>query len=208
MLIDPVGGTAQRQLAQGDQVALAKEVLNSPLGLAADIDFPFIEPLAEIVRGQVDQHYVVGGVEKRIGDGFTDLHAGDAADDVVQALEVLDVNGGKHVDAGFQQLFDVLPAFRMTGAGRVAVRQLIDQDQRRAAGQGAVKVKLFNVAPAVGEAALGQGAEPLKHRRRLFTPVGFRHANQNIQPLGAQPLRFRQHRPGFPHPRAGAEKNL
>ena len=121
---------------------------------------------------------------------------------------MLNVNGGKHIDAGFQQLFDVLPAFRMTRSGRVAVRQLIDQDQRRAAGQGAVKVKLLHVAPAVGKAAQGQGTQPLKHRRRLFSPVGFRHANQDIQPLGAQPLRFRQHRPGFTDPGAGAEKYL
>ncbi len=208
LLIDPIGGTAQRQLAQGDEVALAKEVLDGPLGLAADIDFSLIEPLTQIVGGQVHQHHIVGGVEKRIRDGFANLHAGDAADDIVQALEVLDVNGGKYVNAGFQQLFDVLPAFRMTRAGRVAVRQLIDQNQRRATGQRAVKVKLLYVAPAVGKAALGQGTEPLKHCGRLFASVGFRHANQNIQPLGAQPLRFRQHRPGFTDPGAGAKKYL
>lgn len=121
---------------------------------------------------------------------------------------MLDVNGGKYVNAGFQQLFDVLPAFRMTRAGRVAVRQLIDQNQRRATGQRAVKIKLLYVAPAVGKAALGQGTEPLKHCGRLFASVGFRHANQNIQPLGAQPLRFRQHRPGFTDPGAGAKKYL
>jgi hypothetical protein len=38
--------------------------------------------------------------------------------------------------------------------------------------------------------------------------VGFRHANQNIQPLGAQPLRFRQHRPGFTDARAGAKEHF
>lgn len=52
LLIDPIGGTAQRQLAQGDEVALAKEVLDGPLGLAADIDFSLIEPLTQIVGGR------------------------------------------------------------------------------------------------------------------------------------------------------------
>ena len=46
------------------------------------------------------------------------------------------------------------------------------------------------------------------HRGGLFPAVGLRHANQNIQPLRPEPLRFRQHRPGFPHPGAGAEEHF
>ena len=40
---------------------------------------------------------------------------------------MLNVDGGKNVDAGFQQLVDILPAFRVAGSGGIAVRQLIHQ---------------------------------------------------------------------------------
>lgn len=53
-----------------------------------------------------------------------------------------------------------------------------------------------------------QAAQALQHRGGLFPSVGLRHANQNIQPLRPEPLRFRQHRPGFPHPGAGAEEHF
>jgi hypothetical protein len=43
--VDPVGGAAQRQLAQGDQVTFAEEVLYRPLGLLRQIDFAFLEAL-------------------------------------------------------------------------------------------------------------------------------------------------------------------
>lgn len=51
LLIDAVGGAAQGQLAQRNQIALAEKVFDSALGLAADVDFALIEPLAQIVRG-------------------------------------------------------------------------------------------------------------------------------------------------------------
>lgn len=111
LLIDPVGGAAQRQLAQGNQVTFAKEVFDGAFGLAADINLPLVEALAKIVGREIDQHHVIGGIKERVGDGFADLHAGDAADHVVQAFQMLDVNGGKDVDSGFKKLFDVLPAF-------------------------------------------------------------------------------------------------
>ena len=40
---------------------------------------------------------------------------------------MLDVDRGDDVDAGVQQLLDVLPALRVPGAGDVRVRQLVDQ---------------------------------------------------------------------------------
>ena len=38
---------------------------------------------------------------------------------------MLDVDGGENVDARLQQFVDVLPAFGMAGAGRVAVGQFV-----------------------------------------------------------------------------------
>ena len=208
LLIDAVGGAAQGQLAQRNQIALAEKVFDSALGLAADVDFALIEPLAQIVRGEVHQHHVVRGVKEGIGNRLPHLHAGDPADDVIQAFQMLDVNGSENIYPGLQQFIHILPALWMAGAWRIAVRQLIHQNQRRTAGEGGVEIELIDVPPAMGKPPRRQSAQALQHRGGLFTAVGLRHANQNIQPLGAQPLRFRQHRPGFPHPGAGAKEHF
>ena len=67
------------------------------------------------------------------------LDAGDLLDDVVHRLEVLDVDRRDHVDAGVEQLLDVLPALLVLRARHVGVRELVDerdlglarQDRRR-----------------------------------------------------------------------------
>jgi hypothetical protein len=52
LIVDAIGGTAQGQLAQGNQVAFAEEMFDGALGLAGDIDFAFVQALAQIVRGR------------------------------------------------------------------------------------------------------------------------------------------------------------
>ena len=125
MLIYAIGSTAQCQFTQGDQIAFAEKMFNGALRLPGNIDFAFFQPLAQIVRGQVHQHYVVGGIEKRIGHGFPYLNSGDAADHIIQTFQMLNVDGCKNINASFQQLFDVLPAFRMTRTRRITVRQFV-----------------------------------------------------------------------------------
>ena len=74
-------------------------------------------------------HDFVGLVEERVGHGLPDADAGDAADHIVQALDVLDVERREHVDARRQQLVDVLPALRVPRSGDVGMRELVDQDR-------------------------------------------------------------------------------
>ena len=58
-----------------------------------------------------------------VGDRLLLLHAGDALDDVVHRLEVLDVERRDHVDPGVEQLLDVLPALLVPRArGRWCAR--------------------------------------------------------------------------------------
>ncbi len=63
---------------------------------------------------------------------------------------MLNVDGGEHVDAGIQQLFNILPAFGMARAGRVAVRQFVHQDQRRTARQRGIEIEFRMARPTTG----------------------------------------------------------
>ena len=62
-----------------------------------------------------------------VRDGLAHPDAGDAGDDVVEALEVLDVQRRDDVDAGIQDLVDVLPALLVLRARCVGVRQLVNR---------------------------------------------------------------------------------
>ena len=117
IVLDAIGGAAQRELAQRHQVALAEEIARRALDLFRNVDLAGLEPREQIVGRNIDQHHFVGIVEERVRNRLPDGDAGDAADDVVQAFEVLDVERREDVDAARQQLLDVLPAFRMARAG-------------------------------------------------------------------------------------------
>ena len=203
LIVHAVGGAPQRQFAQGEQVALAKEVFNSALCAIADVDLALFQALAQIVRRQIHQHDLIGAVEKGVGNGFAHANAGNAAYDVVKAFKVLHVDGGDHVDARVQQLVDILPALGMARSLHVGVRQLVHQDHRRMARQRRVQIELGMTRAAGG--APRQHHEPAQQAGGLFPPVRLYHADQHVEPLRAQPLRLLQHGVGFTYPRAGAE---
>ena len=101
-------------------------------------------------------------VEDRVGHGLPDVDARDAADDVVQALDVLHVERREHVDARGKQLVDVLPALRVPRARHVRVREFVDQDQRRVARQRRIEVELLQRAVLVRDLRARQDRKLLR----------------------------------------------
>src|SRR2546429_309565 len=85
-------------------------------------------------------------LEHVIGDGLLHADAGDPGDDVVQALDVLHVDRGMHGNARLEELLDVLPALGMPrprlALERVAVRELVDEQDLRLAREGRVEVEV------------------------------------------------------------------
>ena len=77
-------------------------MFDGALGLAGDIDFAFVQALAQIIGRQVDQHHLIRGIKEGIRHRLAYLNAGHAADHVVQAFEMLNVNRGEHIDTGFK----------------------------------------------------------------------------------------------------------
>ena len=116
--IDALGRAPQRELAQREQIALPEEALHGALGLRRDVDLALPEALQQLVRREIDELDLVGPVDDRVGDRLAHDDAGDRGHDVVQALDVLHVERRVDVDAGVQQLLDVLPAPRVARARR------------------------------------------------------------------------------------------
>ena len=52
--VDPLGGMAQRHLAESGQVAGRKEVMDGAAGLLRDVDLAFAKPFDQIVGRKID----------------------------------------------------------------------------------------------------------------------------------------------------------
>ena len=205
--VDALGGAPQRELAQRDQVALAEEVLQRARRRLGHVDLALVQALDQLVGRKIDELDLVRVVEHVVGHRLPDPDAGDLADDVVQALEVLDVHRRVDVDAGVEQLVDVLPALRVARARRVGVRELVDDDQAGLAREGGVEVELLQLDAAVRNALARQDLEALEERRGLLAPVGLDQADDDVDALVALLARGREHRVGLADAGAGAEED-
>ena len=95
------------------------------------VDVAVGKPAPQRFRRDVDQLDLVGGANDLVGHLLLLLDAGDLGDDVVEALQVLDVDRRDDRDARVEQLLDVLPAFGVPAAGGVGVGELVDEDHLR-----------------------------------------------------------------------------
>ena len=82
-------------------------MVDRALGLAWKVDLAILQALDQVGGREVDQFDVVGAVDDGIWHGLADTDARDAGDDVVQALDMLNVQGCVDVDPGPEQFLDV-----------------------------------------------------------------------------------------------------
>ena len=127
-------------------------------------------------------------IEHAVRHRFGHNQAGDFFDHVLQALNLVDVERRKHVDAGVQQLVDVLVASRMARAELVAVRQPRDRHDRRPARQQGVQVQV------VARSRPGRDAFEAFQQRVVFTAVVLQLREDNVDAFAAAALRRFQHR--------------
>ena len=119
---------------------------------------------------------------------------------------MLDVEGREDVDAGVEQLLDVLPALRVARALGVRVGQLVDEEQARPPGEGGVEVELLEGDAAVGDGPARQDRKPLEEGGGLRPAVGLDDAHEHVAARRQLFARGLQHRVGLPHAGSGAEE--
>ncbi len=78
-----------------------------------------MKALDQILRGDVDDLDIVGSVDHQIRHGLAHADTGDLRDDIVEALDMLDIQGRIDVYAQRQEFQHIEIALRMTAAGRV-----------------------------------------------------------------------------------------
>src|SRR6476660_546335 len=103
---------------------------------------------------------------------------------------MLDVDRRDHVDAGREQLLDILPAVRVARPGGVRVRELVDDRHLGMTGQQRVDVyPLRSVNAPTGEDLQVAGL-----RGDLLTAVGLHEAEHDVGPPGTPAPRLVEHR--------------
>ena len=164
-------------------------------------------PPAEGLGGQVDDLDLFGAAQETVRDGLALRDAGDLLDNIVQGLDVLNVEGGDHIDPRREQLLYVLPAFVVLRSGRVGVGEFIDQRDGGLAVKHRVQVHFFEGDAPVFHAGAGHTREPLGHGRGSGTAVGFHDPDDDVFPVCEQAPTVFEHREGFADPGGSPEQH-
>ena len=186
--LDVLGHLAQRELAERGQVLVLEEVHERALDLAARVDLPGAQAQLELLGRQVDEHDLVGLVEHAVGEGLADADAGELEDEVVEALEVLDVDRRDDVDARVEDLVDVLVALGVPRPRRVRVRQLVDERELGRAPDDGVHVQLLEPERPRARPAARHDLEALGLHGGLGPVVRLEVADDDVDALGLRLL--------------------
>ena len=157
---DVFGDFSQGELAQRAEVLEPEEVDQRDVGSLLRVDLAGFEALLQRFGREVDEHDLVGLVEDVVGEGLADADLGQLEDRVVEALEVLDVDRRDDVDAGGEDLVDVLVALLVAHPRRVRVRELVDERELGLARDHRVDVHLVELEAAVAARSRGTTSSP------------------------------------------------
>ena len=197
--VDLIGQPQQRQLSQRGQVAGPEVVLHRRGGLLGRIDVAVSHPAPQRFRGDVDQFDLVGGADELVGHAFGLCGAGDMADHVVEALQVLDVDGGDHRDARVEEELHVLPAMGVAAARRVRMGEIVDEHDLRPPGQHRVDVEFGIPGALVLDVCRRDDLDARELLGGLAAGVRLDHRGNDIGAALHPAVRLPEHRIGLTH---------
>ena len=72
------------------------------LGLLGNVDLSILQALDQIFRREIDKFDIVGPVKEQIGNRLTNSNPHNMGNYVVQAFDVLNINGRVDIDPRFK----------------------------------------------------------------------------------------------------------
>ncbi len=121
---------------------------------------------------------------------------------------MLDVDRRVDVDARREQLLDVAHPLRVTAAGRVRVRELVDDRDRGLPGADGIEVHLLEHLSTVIDPTTGNHLEAVEERARLGPAMGLDDAHHHVDAVTLELLRRLQHRVRLPDAWCGTDEDL
>jgi len=105
-------------------------------------DFSVPEPRNQVLRGKIDKLDLLGCKEHSVRDGLGNLNARSGRHGVALALQFAYVEGRPNLDAGFDQLQNVLPALSVPVRACICVREVVDDKNLGGSSKSGIQVKL------------------------------------------------------------------
>ncbi len=175
---------AQRHFAQRCQVALAEKILRGPFCAFTEINFSVSQPRQQLFWRQIDKNDLVGQIENRIGNSFTDRRACDLTNRVAATADVLNVERGVNIDARIQQLEHILITFWMMRTRRVRVREFINNRKSGMPGENRIQIHFSQRRAAIFNLHTRHDWHSFEQCLRFFAPMRFDNANYDFASLG------------------------
>ena len=126
---------------------------------------------------------------------------------VLDRLEVLDVDGGDDVDAGGENVLDVLIPLGVTDTGHVGVCELVHEHHLRVAGEDGIKVHLLHEAPVILDLKAWNDFEVPDRLLGELATVGLDVPDDHVFSLRAAVVRLAEHGERLAASRCGPEEH-
>ena len=133
----------QSQFTQLKDILGFEEVIQRHGYFLRFIDFTGFQAGDEFFGSEVDVHHFIRFLQYTVRDTLFDFDAGDALNFFVDAFNVLDVDSGNHIDTFVQQIHHVLPAFLVSAALYIGMRQFVYNDNIGVDTDNALQIHLF-----------------------------------------------------------------
>ena len=127
------------------------------------------------------------------------MHTGDALDQRIEALDVLHVDGGEHVNLRVQQLDHVFIALGVFAAFNVGVREFVNQRHRRLAGEDRIHIHFGEDGAFVFDLLARNHVHFRNQIDDALAAVGFDHAHHDVLAAAVAADAFAEHAVGFAH---------
>ena len=208
LLLHSQGYFLQGQFTELEDVLGPEEVGQCRLHLLRAINLAGFQTGYQFFGSQVDVHHLVRFLKDTVGDALFDFDAGDALHFFVHALDVLDVDGGNHVDAFVQKVHHVLPTLFVTTAFYVGMRQFVHDDYFGMDADDTLQIHFFQFLAFVEYPAAGDDGQACKESFRPGTSVGFDVADLHVYAVVQQVVGFLEHPVRLAHTGYHADVNL
>ena len=183
-------------------------MLQRPFGLLGDIDLSVLEALDQVGRREIDQLDRIGIVENRVRHCLAHTHMRDLRHDVIQALDVLNVDGGVDIDPPPEQFLDIEIALGVAAARRISMSELVHQDDLRPARDDRVDIHFIERLVLVGDTPARDDLHAIQQRLGLAAAVGFDDADHDVIAVFFPGARGLQHLVGLADAGRRTDKDL
>ena len=208
-MIHRVRHLPQSQFAQGDQVRRPKEIIQRALRPFQRINIATFHAGLQSLRSEIGHYDLSCPLHHPVRNGLAHLHSSELPDRGSQALDVLHVHGGNHVDSGVQQLQNVFITLAVLAALNVGVGQFVYRARFAACAPGS-RPHPFLRKPCLCTRFSFEGRIPSGRPgpQSRLAAMSLHHADNDVLATAAAANALAQHLIGLSYARRVAQKKL